>query len=240
MEGKKLILITNDDGIDAPGLRRLALAAAKAGEVYVVAPDSQRSAMSHSITCKDVLKVKAVDLKIDGVTAYSCSGTPADCVNLGAKKLLPRIPDYVFSGINYGFNISTDIQYSGTAGAAFEGANIGIHSIAFSRGVAGGEETMELYLEKIMEYCMGINPGKNRIWNVNFPECSPEECRGVYYNTKVYIDGFYEDIFDEEDSDGEIHNFRLSSKRNWEAPEGTDLGAVIAGYVSVGIVNNIS
>ena len=100
------ILITNDDGIEANGLVRLAREAVKFGEVWVVAPDSQRSAMSHSLTLRGSFEAWKVSFPVDGVHAYACTGTPADCVRIGVLNIVPDKPDVVFSGINYGYNLS--------------------------------------------------------------------------------------------------------------------------------------
>ena len=116
------ILIANDDGINDEGLIRLAKLAKELGEVWVVAPDDQRSAASHAISLHSHIDIYPHDFPIDGVHAFSCSGTPADCVRVGALSIMPHKPDVVLAGINRGLNVATDIQYSGTAGAAFEGA----------------------------------------------------------------------------------------------------------------------
>ena len=114
----RTILITNDDGIEAGGIVRLAEAAAEFGEVWVVAPARQMSAASHSITLHSPLDIYPHSFPVPGVRAFSCSGTPGDCVRTGSLSILPRRPDVVLSGINYGYNVASDIQYSGTVGAA--------------------------------------------------------------------------------------------------------------------------
>ncbi|MDD6504181.1 MAG: 5'/3'-nucleotidase SurE, partial [Lachnospiraceae bacterium] len=105
----KKILITNDDGIDADGLIRLAQAAKNFGEVWIVAPDGQRSAMSHSISLRHPVEVWECEFPVSGVHAYACDGTPADCVRIGVLNIVPGKPDHVFSGINYGYNTATDL-----------------------------------------------------------------------------------------------------------------------------------
>ena len=145
------ILITNDDGIDADGLVRLARAAVEFGEVWVVAPDSQRSAMSHGVTLRESIQVWKVDFPVPGVHAYACVGKRADCVRIGVLNIVPGKPDHVFSGINYGYNVATDIQYSATAGAAFEAAFQKIHTIAFSEDSCEIQDVTYRYLKEIIE-----------------------------------------------------------------------------------------
>ena len=132
MNHKRKILLVNDDGIRADGLAFLARLASRLGEVTVAAPDSQCSAMSHRITVHGELTVKKVSFPVPEVTAYSVSGTPADCVKVALHYLLSEKPDIVFSGINRGYNAGVDILYSGTVGAAMEALVNGIPAIAFS------------------------------------------------------------------------------------------------------------
>ena len=128
----KRFLLTNDDGIQSDGLYRLAKTASEFGEVYVVAPDDQRSAASHSITLRNSIEVHPYDMGIENVHAFSCSGMPADCIRVGLLSVMHEKPDVIMSGINFGYNLATDIQYSATLGAAFEGECQGFLSIAFS------------------------------------------------------------------------------------------------------------
>ena len=189
------ILITNDDGINADGIIRLAQAATEFGEVWVIAPDSQRSAMSHSITLRHSVDAWKVDFPVPGVHAYACSGTPGDCVRIGSLNIVPEKPDHVFSGINYGFNAASDIQYSATAGAAFEAAFQGIHTIAFSEDACEIHEVTERYLKEIIAELLNKPLGVNQIWNVNFPGCQLAECNGILRDRKVSADAFYVDRY---------------------------------------------
>ncbi|MEA5027005.1 MAG: 5'/3'-nucleotidase SurE [Erysipelotrichaceae bacterium] len=125
------ILVSNDDGIEAIGLRALVKELKKIGDVTVVAPNTQRSASSHCLTIKGSLKVKETPID-DDITGWAVYGTPADCVHLAVKKILAVKPDLIVSGINQGFNISSDCIYSGTVAAAREGFILGIPSIAVS------------------------------------------------------------------------------------------------------------
>ena len=234
------ILITNDDGIEADGLIRLARAAVEFGEVWVVAPDSQRSAMSHSVTLRHSIEAWKVDFPVPGVHAFACDGKPADCVRIGALNIVPGKPDHVFSGINYGYNTASDLQYSATAGAAFEAAFQKIHTIAFSEEACEVHEVADRYLNEIMAELLDKPLGINQIWNVNFPSCKLKECKGILRDREVSTDAYYVDRYNETKvSEGRI-SYMVEGIRNYDALEGTDLKAIFDGYVSVGIATNIS
>ena len=234
------ILITNDDGIDSDGIVRLAKAAIEFGEVWVVAPDSQRSAMSHSITLRHSIEAWKVDFPVPGVHAYACDGKPADCVRIGVLNIVPGKPDHVFSGINYGYNVASDLQYSATAGAAFEAAFQKIHTIAFSEDACEIHEVTDRYLKEIIVELLNKPLGINQIWNVNFPGCTLVECNGILRDRKVSTGVFYEDRYIETKvSEGRI-SYMVEGIRNYKASEGTDLKAVLDDFVSIGIVTNIS
>ena len=234
------ILISNDDGIDAEGLARLAVVAKQLGEVWVVAPQKQYSAMSHSATFWSHVDVWPVAFPVDGVHAYVTSGTPADCVSIGLTVIVPGGPDNVFCGINCGFNIASDIQYSATVGAAMEAANHNIHTIAFSECHTGVHEVTDKYIEKIAAELIDRPLNRNEIWNVNFPGCTVEECGGVKYDCIVSQDDFYAGGYDVVAKDGDKISYQVNFARNWNATEGTDLSAIIGNCVSVGKVRNYS
>lgn len=234
------ILITNDDGINADGIIRLAQAATEFGEVWVIAPDSQRSAMSHSITLRHSVDAWKVDFPVPGVHAYACSGTPGDCVRIGSLNIVPEKPDHVFSGINYGFNAASDIQYSATAGAAFEAAFQGIHTIAFSEDACEIHEVTERYLKEIIAELLNKTLGVNQIWNVNFPGCQLAECNGILRDRKVSTDAFYVDRYIETTVSEDKVSYMVEGIRNYSALEGTDLKAIFDNYISIGIATNIS
>ena len=234
------ILITNDDGINAKGLVRLAKEALKFGEVWVVAPDGERSGASHSVNLHSPMEVRRVDFPVENVKAYSCSGMPADCVRIGALNIVPGKPDYVFSGINFGYNVASDIQYSATVGAALEGSFQKIQSIAFSEGANAIHEVTDRYLDEIIRTLLEKPHGPNQIWNVNFPECTIEECKGILWDRKVCRAEFYNDRYNETTITEDCSSFMVEGVRNWQADDGTDLGAVIENYISVGLVTNIS
>ena len=254
------ILITNDDGIDAKGLKRLAEAASKYGEVWVVAPDGQRSAASHSLTINDPLDVYPMDWGIEGIHAFSCTGLPADCVRIGSKYVMPEEPDVVFSGINNGFNAGADIQYSATVNAALDAALCGYPAIAFSEGFlndprssGNGHKVTDEYLPIILKALMDPDPEgafggekintlkAGQVINVNFPDCAPEECKGIQWNCRAGIDTPYIDYYTvsaELPRSGKRYTIHWIDRDH--ANEGTDLRALLDSYVAVGIVNNIS
>ncbi len=238
MDQQRNILITNDDGIESPGLRKLAEAAGRFGRVWVVAPDGQRSAMSHSYSWREDIRVWKRDYPVEGVTAYACDGTPADCVRLGVLQLLPGKPDYVFAGINSGYNISHDIQYSATVGAVMEAALWGVHAIASSQGNVAYQDVVDRYLTEIMEECMKLPLEPGQVWNVNFPCCGLADCKGIRRDCTLSMDPFYTDHYEEVPAETGVA-YRLVPGRDWKGSEGTDLAAVIDNYIAVGKVTNL-
>ena len=234
------ILITNDDGIEADGIIRLANAAKQFGEVWVVAPESQRSAASHSISLHNAIDIyPCEDFPIDGVKAFSCSGTPGDCVRVGSLSVMPSKPDVVLSGINFGFNVASDIQYSATAGAAFEAAFQGYHAIALSEGCHEHSVT-DKYIKEILKKLLFEELKPGFIHNVNFPDCDLADCKGILYDRKVSVGMFYKDHYNlvEELDDGG-RRYMVEGVYTPSAEEGTDFAAILNNYVSVGVVNNV-
>ena len=236
----KKILLTNDDGIQADGIVRLAEVARDFGEVWVVAPDSERSAMSHSLTLRRRVEVWEVEFPVSGVKAFACDGKPSDCVRIGALNIVPGKPDCVMTGINYGYNVAADLQYSATVGAALEASFQKLHAIAFSESNNGIHEVTDKYIRDIMAELIDRPLDAWQIWNVNFPGCMVSECKGIMRNAKVSKDGFYEDRYDVIDVSEGRKSYMVDGIRRWEAGEGTDLYAMINNYVSIGVVNNLS
>ena len=168
----KLILVTNDDGIHAPGIHHLVKQMSYFGQVYVVAPDSAQSGMGHAITTNRPLSYKPEQIP-HATKAYSVSGTPADCVKIGLHKLLPRKPDLCVSGINHGSNKSINIVYSGTMGAALEGGIEGIPSIGFSLLDFDWKADFEPalpYVYQIVKNTLVNGLPKETVLNVNIPK----------------------------------------------------------------------
>lgn len=234
------ILITNDDGIDSPGMQTLAVAAREFGKVWVVAPDGQRSAMSHSYSWRQKVRAWRYTYPVDGVIAYACNGTPADCVRVGALSLIPGKPDLVLAGINAGYNIARDIQYSATIGAVMEASELGIPAIAFSQGDVAYQDVIDEHLLPILKKCISDPLPQGQVWNVNFPCCDSDSCKGIRWNCTVSTDPFYEDSYTAEKQEDGSLLFHLNPGRDWTGSEGTDLAAVIDGYIAVGPVKNIS
>ena len=235
------ILITNDDGIRADGIVRLAKAAREFGEVWVVAPDSQRSAASHSITLHSTIDIYPCDdFIIEGVHAYYCTGTPGDCVRVGGLNVMPSKPDVVLSGINYGYNVASDIQYSATAGAAFEASFQGYNAIALSEGACDCHQVSDKYINEVLANLINKPLGPGFIYNVNFPGCRLSECKGILYDRKVSRGMFFKDTYDVvEKLDNNGIRYIVNGHYNEENEPDTDFRAITEKYVSVGGVNNI-
>lgn len=229
------ILITNDDGIHAEGIAVLAEAARAFGRVYVAAPASQCSAMSHRITITRAMAVEAVDFPIPVAGAWSVDGTPADCVRAALDVILPEKPDVVLSGVNHGFNVGYEIMYSGTVGAAMEGLMNGIPAIAVSSDVHSWMCAQEL-LPQILEKLLHTAPPAGRIWNVNFPA---REAKGILWDRTPAPCAYFVDGLIAVEQDGKTavqYPDELTRADSPRGPEGSDLNAVLRGFVSVGSI----
>lgn len=182
MKKKPLILITNDDGITAPGLRSLIKVMNKIGEVIVVAPDSPQSAMGHAITINNTLFCKKEKIDDGPQIEYSTSGTPADCVKLAVNEILERKPDICVSGINHGSNASINVIYSGTMSAAIEAGIEGIPAVGFSLldyNWNADFSQIDSYIKTIVENVLNNGLRKGVVLNVNFPNISKEKINGI-------------------------------------------------------------
>lgn len=233
----KRILITNDDGILSTGLIRLAETARDFGEIVVVAPETEQSAKAHSITVRQTLTVIPRPFPVPGVTAWSCDGTPSDCVRMALAYILPEPPDLVLSGINYGYNVATDIQYSGTVGAAMEAAHEGIPAIALSEPYHPDHSVTDRYLAQVLADLIDCRPGRDAIVNVNFPLGT---CKGILTGRAVSAGALYRSRFlpSERQPDGSVI---LTPEAYYDetCEEGTDMKAVLDQYISIGIVRNV-
>src|SRR5690349_13527375 len=171
-DDEQIILVTNDDGITAPGIQNLVEAVKDLGKIVVVAPDKPQSGMGHAITIGQPLRLNAVSTFFDGVEAYQCSGTPVDCVKLAVDKILRRKPDLCLSGINHGANHSINVIYSGTMSAAVEAAIESIPSVGFSLldySIDADFTAARKYARILVEQMFKKSPDKHTILHVNFP-----------------------------------------------------------------------
>ncbi len=232
------ILLVNDDGIFADGIAALARAAAKLGEVWVVAPRTQCSAMSHRITFKGKFLIKREQVP-EGFPAFSVDGTPADCVKIAVNHILPEKPDIIFSGINDGYNIGIDILYSGTVAAAMESLVQGIPAIAFSIGRKGDLSVAEALIPSVVRRLQELPIASNEIWNVNFPPCDRDSVQGMLFdrlpaNETPYDDKHYTAV------DIDADTFELEHHLVWTTTQepDTDLDAVRQNYISVSKLRN--
>lgn len=233
------ILVVNDDSINAPGIALLAKTAMELGEVWVVAPAEQCSAMSQKLTLREPLTVEKVqDFPVPVKAAYKIGGTPVDCVKVALEYLMDGAPDYVFSGINNGYNAGFDIAYSGTLGAAFEAVRNGIPAMAFSIANESWLDQAEQYLMSVMRELLEADLERGTVWNVNFPamkDCGP---KGILRDRLVApVSMFRETYMETVQPDGTV---TLQCKgvptANAQIPAGTDAEAVRKGYISVGKV----
>ena len=182
MSKKPLILVTNDDGISAPGIRTLISVMNEIGDVVVVAPDSPQSAMGHAITINSTLHCNPIKIDNGPQLEYSCSGTPADCVKLGINEILDRKPDICVSGVNHGSNSSINVIYSGTMSAALEASIEGIPAIGFSLldySWKADFKTLKNYIKKITITAISEGIPNGNALNVNFPKLKEKEIKGI-------------------------------------------------------------
>ena len=215
-----LILVTNDDGVHAPGLAALAAALDDLGEVWVVAPEREQSACGHALTLHRPVRVHQV-----GERRFAVNGTPSDCVNLGVLGFLPERPALVASGINHGSNLGDDVTYSGTVSAAMEGTLLRVPSIAISMLdggdlAAAGRAARLVAMRSLVE---GLPP--KTLLNVNVPPKTPRGLRFTRLGHRVYSEKIVEQV----DPRGRTHYWLGSGQAEWEALDGTDMGAVQRG-----------
>lgn len=234
MKAKPLILICNDDGITAPGIRALVQAVKGLGDIVVVAPDSPQSAMGHAVTISKPLRLQKVDIYGD-IPAYQCSGTPADCVKLAVDKVLHRKPDLLLSGINHGSNSSINILYSGTMSAAMEGAIEGIPSAGFSLCDFSYDADFNLAAKiarSVAENIINNGLPIGVLLNVNIPKVALEEFKG----TKVCRQALakWEEDFDERlDPNGKKYYWLTGKFVNYDKGNDTDEWALANGFASI-------
>lgn len=232
---RPLILVTNDDGITARGIRSLIEVATEFGEVWVVAPDSPQSGMGHAITVNNILRLREEHHEPEEVHEYACSGTPVDCVKLAVYRVLKQRPDLLLSGINHGANNSINVIYSGTMSAAVEGAVENIPSIGFSLLDHSSDADFTAAREvarKIIRAALANGIPNHTCLNVNIPKGPPSSIKGI----RVCRQGqaFWEDNFmPRKDPSGKIYYWITGELNNQDKGKDTDIWALENGYVSV-------
>ena len=237
------ILVVNDDSIEASGIALLAEVAMKFGEVTVVAPAHQCSAMSQKLTIRGELRVeKEEGFPVPVKAAYKVDGTPVDCVKVALHYIFQEKPDYVFSGINDGYNVGFDIAYSGTLGAAFEAVMHGIPAMAFSSTMHAPMNIAESYLEPVIRELLEEELAQGEVWNVNFPSVDPSAFKGILKErpvagVPVYQESYIPTIKPDGSVSLEISGDPLPVEEG--VPAGTDVDAVMRGYISVGKVKSV-
>jgi len=236
------ILITNDDGIHAPGLAVLErIAAELADEVIVVAPEMDQSGVAHSLSVNDPLRLRKIS-----DTRFAVKGTPTDCVIMGLKHLLEdKTVDLVLSGVNSGQNIAEDVTYSGTIAGAIEGTILGVPSIALSQaygrhayGGTGGREGIrwdcgEAHGAAVIRKVLAAGFDKDVVINVNFPACAPEEVEGIAATVQGRRDAQIVRIDPRFDGRGNPYYWIAFGRNNYKVGPGTDLEALAQRRISV-------
>lgn len=229
------ILLTNDDGINAPGLRVLENIAKQLGdEIWIVAPEVEQSGKGRAISLTEPLRVREVEER-----TFAISGTPSDCVLLGLHDLMPEKPDLVLSGVNNGQNIAEDTSFSGTVAAAMFGMQMGVRSISLSQSKnfrARGSlpwETAEAWGAKAILPLLEMGWPENVIMNVNFPDRDPDDVAGIQITRQGFRDEAIVHTDRREDLRGNDY-FWIGYKGTLsKPPEGTDLRAIYEGFVSI-------
>jgi 5'-nucleotidase len=230
-----VILITNDDSVNAPGIRALVEAVKGLGKIIVVAPDKPQSGMGHAITIGHPLRLQKVNL-FEGVEAYSCSGTPVDCVKLAVDKVIHDKPDICLSGINHGANHSINVIYSGTMSAALEASIESIPSIGFSlldMSIDADFTAAKKYARILVEQVLGSKlKEKHLCLNVNILKGDDKLIKGIKICRQAYAK--YEEEFDErKDPSGRRYYWLTGEFLNFDKGRDTDVWALNNSYVSV-------
>jgi 5'/3'-nucleotidase len=233
---KMRILLANDDGIEAPGLDVLEkIATDLTDDVWIVAPETDNSGASHSLTLAEPLRMREI-----GKRRYAVKGTPTDCVIMGVRYLLKDDPpDLVMSGVNRGQNLADDVNYSGTVAGAIEGTLLGVPSIALSLAVGNYDhgtpiwETPMHHGAELLRKLLNAGWAEGTVLNVNFPDCQPDEVKGMAATVQGLRDAALLDIDDRMDTRGKAYYWIGIAKRGSNPPKGTDLWAVRNNFISV-------
>ena len=235
MSKKPLILVTNDDGITAPGIRALIAVMNTIGDVIVVAPDSPQSAMGHAITINSTLQCNSIKIDNGPQKEYCCSGTPVDCVKLGSNEVLERRPDICVSGINHGSNSSINVIYSGTMSAALEASIEGIPAIGFSLLDYRWDANFEILkndIKRITKTALREGIPNGNALNVNFPKLKQSEIKGIKIcrQAKAY---WIEKFDKRKNPQGKEYYWLTGEFINKDLENDTDEWALKNGYISI-------
>lgn len=229
------ILVCNDDGINSRGLITLAAELAKIGEVTVVAPDTERSAASNSLTLSQPLRVIESIMPESGCKGYAVSGTPTDCAKFALVNLLPEKPDLLVSGINRGPNMCVDVFYSGTVAAAFEGAIKGVLSMAVSLDSFNGDADFSHAAKWAVTCAKTLSEAvlpANIVYNINVPDLPFEQIKGVKITRTGVVD--YQEIYEKRlDPNGRAYYWIRGNPIIVDRSENCDIVAVKDGYLSI-------
>jgi len=232
---RPLILVTNDDGINAPGIRTLISVIKDIGDVIVVAPDSPQSGMGHAITINSTLHSSRITPKNSEIIEYSCSGTPADCVKLAINELMPRKPDLCVSGINHGSNSSINVIYSGTMSAAIEAGIEGVPAVGFSlldySWNADFSQSKD-FIKKITLNALNNGIPKGVVLNANIPAVKKSDIKGVKIcrQAKAY---WVEEFDKRKNPLGQEYYWLTGKFVNKDQGEDTDEWALKNNYISI-------
>ena len=231
---RPVILITNDDGVTAPGIMNLVEAVKDMGKIVVVAPDKPQSGMGHAITIGQPLRLHKIH-SMENVETWSCTGTPVDCVKLAVDKILHRKPDLCLSGINHGANHSINVIYSGTMSAAVEAAIESIPSAGFSlldyridADFTGARKYVRILVEKMLSTKLD----KHTVLNVNIPSVATELLKGFKICRQAYAK-YEEDFIERNDPHGRHYYWLTGEFVNFDKGKDTDVWALANNYVSV-------
>jgi 5'-nucleotidase len=231
---KPVILITNDDGVTAPGIQHLIESVKDLGKIVVVAPDKPQSGMGHAITIGSPLRLHKQPSPED-IEIYSCTGTPVDCVKLAVDKVLQRKPDLCLSGINHGANHSINVIYSGTMSAAVEAAIESIPSVGFSLldySIEADFRGAKKYARIIVEKLLRQKLDKHQVLNVNIPAVPEQYIKGIKICRQAYAK-YVEDFIERNDPSGHRYYWLTGEFVNFDKGKDTDVWALTHNYVSV-------
>ncbi len=233
------ILLTNDDGIDAPGLQALRQVAEElagaSGEVWIAAPETNQSGAGHSLSLNEPLRMRQISER-----AFAIRGTPTDSVIMGMRHILKgRLPDLVLSGVNRGANLAEDVTYSGTIAGALEGTQLGVRSIALSQAYSyeAGDmphwQTVVEHAPDLIRKLIAEPWGQGILMNINFPDRTPDDIEGTEITSQGRRDQQLLGIDERRDTWGAPYYWLGYAKRRSNPARGTDLWAVYNGWISV-------